>query len=527
MNRKDLNVLPLPLTLTEREELARYEGTIYEGLSTFFEVGKALIEIRNRKLYRVDYRTFEQYCRERWNISRAHAYRMIDAAEVVDNLSPNRGQILPANELQARALKAAPPEQRQEIWQKAIDASNGSQPTAKQITHVIQTELPLSEPEPEPESEPLIRSPQVYDQHLRDYERITITTPDEVIKITAPRLSQNETVEQRDLVFDIVFDGEDHSQRFEIVVKTSPLIAQQAEERGMCATCTYAYSTHYLNEDGQKWCTISILQNQYLREKLQTEKIPVYDIEKDFTITWCPDCGKAVTQGSYGQITCSGCGRKWGSAGCFRNYCAEREQEDAAPEPQQPQNPMITAGYWKIKIPDDIEIGENNELFAHSKHGERFKSEASKADKEELIRTYCRRIGKPEPIRLKICDFCGHEFPDNHLYYDDHHPMICGGCARKALFALLKIDSYGGFKWYVRDRDKIMRAGLRLFQIDGYYKELKEYTPARNSTAEGVDISTWGSWKRFETFPTKKALKARIEELEDNPTIIFENHLYF
>ena len=133
MNRKDLDVLPLPLSVTEREELARYEGTIYEGLSTFFEVGKALIEIRNRKLYRADYRTFEHYCRERWNISRPRAYQLIDAADVVDDLSTHGRQILPANEHQARALKAAPPDQRPDIWQKAVDANNGKVPTAKQI----------------------------------------------------------------------------------------------------------------------------------------------------------------------------------------------------------------------------------------------------------------------------------------------------------------------------------------------------------------------------------------------------------
>ena len=46
--------------------------------------------------------TFEEYCKERWGMNRAHAYRLIDAAEVVNNLSPI-GDI-PVNESQARPL---------------------------------------------------------------------------------------------------------------------------------------------------------------------------------------------------------------------------------------------------------------------------------------------------------------------------------------------------------------------------------------------------------------------------------------
>lgn len=81
MNMNDLSVLPLLLSVTERQELDHFESVIDQGLPTFYAVADALVAIRNRKLYRAECRTFEEYCLERWNIGRASAYRMIDAAE--------------------------------------------------------------------------------------------------------------------------------------------------------------------------------------------------------------------------------------------------------------------------------------------------------------------------------------------------------------------------------------------------------------------------------------------------------------
>ena len=52
-------------TLSEVEEqaLKKYEEIISKGLNTFLEVGHALAEIRDRRLYRATHDTFEPYCR--------------------------------------------------------------------------------------------------------------------------------------------------------------------------------------------------------------------------------------------------------------------------------------------------------------------------------------------------------------------------------------------------------------------------------------------------------------------------------
>ena len=82
--RHDLNVnggaLPDDLAPDEATHLARCEGVIGRGLTVFVEVGRALAEIRDAKLYRVNYKTFEAYCKERWEIGRSRAYELIDQA---------------------------------------------------------------------------------------------------------------------------------------------------------------------------------------------------------------------------------------------------------------------------------------------------------------------------------------------------------------------------------------------------------------------------------------------------------------
>ena len=75
------------LTLDEARRLDELEQVVETGLTVFVKVGNALLEIRDSRLYRQQFPTFEAYCRERWGIERRQAYRLIDAAEVVSNVS--------------------------------------------------------------------------------------------------------------------------------------------------------------------------------------------------------------------------------------------------------------------------------------------------------------------------------------------------------------------------------------------------------------------------------------------------------
>lgn len=124
------------LTLFEVGRLEQCEAVIERGLKTFTDVGNALLEIRDSKLYRREWGTFEEYCRDRWSIERAHAYRLMDSARVVMNLSPI-GDILPATESQARPLAKFEPEQQQYVWQQVIDTAPVTGITAAHVQAVV------------------------------------------------------------------------------------------------------------------------------------------------------------------------------------------------------------------------------------------------------------------------------------------------------------------------------------------------------------------------------------------------------
>ena len=94
-----------PATMT----LGECEAVIERGLKTFCEVGEALLAIRDGRLYRITHSTFEDYCREKWDISRFYAHRLIEASTVIENLRLLPiGNKLPETESQARPLTILP-----------------------------------------------------------------------------------------------------------------------------------------------------------------------------------------------------------------------------------------------------------------------------------------------------------------------------------------------------------------------------------------------------------------------------------
>lgn len=125
----------LGLTFEEQTRLAECETVIEKGLKTFVEVGNALLEIRDSKLYRQEFGTFEEYCRERWRMSIAQGKRLIAAAEVVQNLAPIGA--IPTHESQVRPLAGLEPEQQREAWRIASEAT--ANPTAAFVEQVAAT----------------------------------------------------------------------------------------------------------------------------------------------------------------------------------------------------------------------------------------------------------------------------------------------------------------------------------------------------------------------------------------------------
>ena len=112
------------LELMELDELVKLEKIIERGRQTFVDVGIALAEIRDKRLYRESFGTFEEYCKTRWGFSRRHSYRLLEASEIADDLCP-MGHIL--NERTAREFTSIPKEDRPAIAESAkrIAAADG------------------------------------------------------------------------------------------------------------------------------------------------------------------------------------------------------------------------------------------------------------------------------------------------------------------------------------------------------------------------------------------------------------------
>jgi hypothetical protein len=117
----------------------------------FFEAGKALTELRNRRLYRSTHKTFEDYCRDRFGHSRQKSNYLIAAADVYENLTTiccqnlppedlttNGSQILPTSEGQVRPITKLEPQEQWEVWQQAVELAGGKVPTGRIVKDVVQ-----------------------------------------------------------------------------------------------------------------------------------------------------------------------------------------------------------------------------------------------------------------------------------------------------------------------------------------------------------------------------------------------------
>lgn len=130
-----------PLSDGERLRFEQCRETIRANLKTCFEVGKALAEIRDKELYREHWTSFEKFCQAEFSVSRAHAYRLIDAAGVKETVKTSPIGDTVQSESHARALKDVPEKLRTEVLE-AASAATGGTPTADAIREAAKTIVP-------------------------------------------------------------------------------------------------------------------------------------------------------------------------------------------------------------------------------------------------------------------------------------------------------------------------------------------------------------------------------------------------
>lgn len=150
------------LSTSERKEWRKSLKTIEKGWKTFVEVGLALRAIRQSRLYREDYESWDAFCRDVVGLSKTEANRQINDVEVVESLQTPNGVMkagdvlpLPANRAQVRALsELKDANARRQVWAKVQKVADDAPITARVIADAVAAvNKPLSPGLPEPPRE--------------------------------------------------------------------------------------------------------------------------------------------------------------------------------------------------------------------------------------------------------------------------------------------------------------------------------------------------------------------------------------
>ena len=124
-----------------KTELDRLEEIIQQNIGAFYEVGRALMAIRDDELYKIKnggaYQTFEAYCKDVWDFNSSRARQLMAATETIDNIKSVTNCNTPTNEGQTRPLVRLDLEQQVEAWQKAVDTAPDGKVTAAHVQKVV------------------------------------------------------------------------------------------------------------------------------------------------------------------------------------------------------------------------------------------------------------------------------------------------------------------------------------------------------------------------------------------------------
>ena len=133
---------PNALSKQESDRLYDCEVIIERGLSTFVAVGNALLEVRERKLWRAGYASFDDWAQQRFDFGRRHADRTIAATQVV-GLLDGAVEVTPRSEAVARELVPLreQPDELKAAWVEVL-VEHGERPTAAQTHEVVERHLP-------------------------------------------------------------------------------------------------------------------------------------------------------------------------------------------------------------------------------------------------------------------------------------------------------------------------------------------------------------------------------------------------
>jgi hypothetical protein len=124
----------IPLTTYERKLKTQLEAVVAEGIENFLKVGRALCEIRNKRLFRTEAIDFATYCRTRFGLARSSADQLIRSAHTAETLMEAGIDLTGASEAAIRPLTAfADSDLQGACWQLAQSFAPERGPTVRLV----------------------------------------------------------------------------------------------------------------------------------------------------------------------------------------------------------------------------------------------------------------------------------------------------------------------------------------------------------------------------------------------------------
>lgn len=138
-----------PANGENKAKLKQCEDIIRQNENGVFITGRNLAQINKEELYKAaGFTAFAAYCKERWGMSGAHAYRLIDAAECYDALAKHETKeawVLPRNEAQIRPLTKLGEKEWVPTWEKVMAKFGATAFTAEDISGLLNPGQPEAE----------------------------------------------------------------------------------------------------------------------------------------------------------------------------------------------------------------------------------------------------------------------------------------------------------------------------------------------------------------------------------------------
>lgn len=145
-NNQNQNDATNNLNSDEKKRLQSAEASIRNGLKSFYNVGRALSDISQFRLYRETHSTFAKYAKEKWDMTTARVSQLQHAYRVHALLSSLDIKPLPATESQCRPLVRIPADADMDarivkVWSDVITTAGAAKITAKMVNDAVDAEL--------------------------------------------------------------------------------------------------------------------------------------------------------------------------------------------------------------------------------------------------------------------------------------------------------------------------------------------------------------------------------------------------